>query len=201
MTTQVPTILFDATDFEARKLTEDDLPALQDFFIANPEYFLAVNGMLPRPDEARQEFEDRPPADIPFDEVYMIGFVDRADHFVGMATVLSNLFAPHVWHIGTFIVATSLHGTGTAGFLYQRLEDWAKEEGAYWLRLGVVAGNLKAERFWEKVGYQETRRRTGVQLGNMTHTIRVLVKPLRMSGLEEYLSLVARDQPEPEPES
>jgi len=67
MSTQVPEILFDATDFEARKLTEDDLPALQDFFVANPEHFLAVNGMLPRPDEARQEFEDRPPADMSFD--------------------------------------------------------------------------------------------------------------------------------------
>jgi GNAT superfamily N-acetyltransferase len=197
MSTQAPEILFEATDFEARKLTEDDLPVLQDFFVANPEYFLAVNGTLPRPAEARQEFEDRPPADMSFDEVYVIGFVDRADRFVGMATVLSNLFAPHVWHIATFIVATSLHGTGTAGFLYERLEGWAKEEGASWLRLGAVAGNLKAERFWEKVGYKEVRRRTDVQLGSMTHTIRVFVKPLCAPGLEEYLSLVARDQPEP----
>ncbi|SFC92753.1 GNAT family N-acetyltransferase [Collimonas sp. OK412] len=196
MTTQVPEILFNATDFEARKLTEADLPALQDFFVANPEYFLAVNGMLPRPDEAKQEFEDRPPPDMPFDEVYVIGFVDRTEHLVGMATVLSNLIAPHVWHIGTFIVATSLHGTGAAGFLYDRLEEWTKEEGAHWLRLGAVTGNLKAERFWEKVGYKEIRRRTGVQLGSMTHTIRVFVKPLCMFGLPEYLSLVVRDQPE-----
>lgn len=56
--------LFDAPDFEARRLTEDDLPSLQDFFVANPEYFLAVNGMLPRPDEAKQEFDDRPPPDM-----------------------------------------------------------------------------------------------------------------------------------------
>jgi GNAT superfamily N-acetyltransferase len=188
--------LFDAADFEARRLTEDDLPALQDFFVANPEYVLAVNGMLPRPDEAKQEFDDRPPPDMSFDEVYLIGFVDRAGHFVGMATVLSNLFAPHVWHIGTFIVATSLHGTGTAGRLYERLEEWGKEEGAFWLRLGAVAGNLKAERFWEKAGYKEVRRRTGVQSGNLSHTIRVFVKPPCASGLDEYLSLVARDRPE-----
>jgi len=197
MTSQVPEILFDAADFEARKLTEDDLPALQDFFVANPEYFLTVNGMLPRPDEAKQEFEDRPPPDMPFDEVYLIGFVDRGNHLVGMTTVLSNLLAPNVWHIGSFIVATSLHGTGTAAFLYERLEEWAKGEGAHWLRLGAVSGNLKAERFWEKVGYTEVRRRSGVQLGSMTHTIRVFVKPLCTSSLEKYLNLVARDRPEP----
>ncbi|WP_150118561.1 hypothetical protein [Collimonas fungivorans] len=52
--------LFGAADFEARRLTEDDLPALQDFFVANPEYFVAVNGMLPRPDEAKQEFDELP---------------------------------------------------------------------------------------------------------------------------------------------
>jgi hypothetical protein len=112
--------LFNAQEYEARELIEDDLPELQAFFAANPEYFLAVNGTLPRPDA----------------------------------------------------------------------------RGASWLRLGAVAGNIKAERFWEKVGYKEVRRREGMKLGRMTHTLRVFVKPLGTPGLDEYLRLVARDRPE-----
>src|SRR5258708_32143537 len=109
---------------------------------------------------------------MPYDKVYILGFLDSSCQMVAMASVLSNLLAPGVWHISLFIVATALHGAGTAGLLYERLEKWSKEEGASWLRLGVVAGNAKAERFWEKVGYREVRR-LKEQLGTMTHTIRV----------------------------
>jgi GNAT superfamily N-acetyltransferase len=188
--------LFDAQAYEARELTEDDLPELQAFFVANPDYFLAVNGRPPQPDEARHEFEDRPPPEMTFEKIVVIGFYDKSRRMVGMACVISNLFASQVWHIGLFIVATALHGTGTAKVLYEHLERWVRDSGASWLRLGAVEGNAKAERFWEKVGYQEVRRREGVMLGDLTHTIRVFVKPLGTSDLDEYLQRVARDRPE-----
>jgi len=179
-----------------RKLTESDLPALQAFFEANPDYFVAVNGMAPRADEARQEFEDRPPAGMPFDDAFIIGFADDSGRLIAMASITANLLAPRVWHIGLFIVATSLHGSGTAASLYAGLEAWLQAQGALWIRLGAVVGNTRAERFWERQGFTEVRRRTGTQLGDITHTIRVFVKPLGTPGLDDYLDLVARDRPE-----
>jgi len=179
-----------------RKLTESDLPALQAFFEANPDYFVAVNGMAPRADEARQEFEDRPPAGMPFDDAFTLGLADDSGRLIAMASITANLLAPRVWHIGLFIVATSLHGSGTASSLYAGLEAWLKAQGACWIRLGAVVGNTRAERFWERQGYTEVRRRAGTQLGHSTHTVRVFVKPLGASGLDDYLNLVARDRPE-----
>lgn len=189
-----PRRLFGSGVYEAVELAGEDLPALQVFFAGNPEYFLAVTGAPPRPDEATQEFESRPPPDMPYDKVYILGFLDLSGQMVAMASVLTGLLAPRVWHISLFIVATALHGTRTAGVLYEPLEQWAKDEGASWMRLGVVAGNVKAERFWEKVGYREIRRATE-QLGSMTNTVRVMVKPLRGSDVEEYLREVPRDGP------
>ncbi|HCN88432.1 MAG TPA: GNAT family N-acetyltransferase [Oxalobacteraceae bacterium] len=122
--------LFSVGDVGARRLAESDLQALQDFFVANPDYFLVVNGKRPRADEARQEFEDCPPPEMPFDEVFVIGFADSAGRLLAMASVISNLLAEHVWHIGLFIVATSLHKLGTAAILYAGLEAWLKERGA-----------------------------------------------------------------------
>ena len=188
--------LFKAGPYVACELATPDLPALQDFFVANPEYFLAVNGMPPRPDEAKLEYEDRPPAGMPYERIYVIGFLSEAGAIAGMASVLSNLLAPRVWHVGLFIVAGSLHGTGTARLLYDALEQWAARGGASWMRLGVVAGNAKAERFWEKQGFREVRRRAGGQPGGVAQTVRVMVKPLVPSGLDGYLRLVARDRPE-----
>jgi GNAT superfamily N-acetyltransferase len=186
--------LFAAGVYEAVELAEEDLPALQAFFVANPEYFQAVTGAPPRPDEAKQELESRPPPGLPYDKVYVLGFLDSSGQMVAMASVLTDLLAAGVWHISLFIIATALHGTGTAGLLYERLEKWAKDEGASWLRLDAVAGNLKAERFWEKAGYKDVQR-LPVQLGSMTHTVRVMVKPLQGSDIDEYLREVPRDRP------
>ena len=113
-----------------------------------------------------------------------------------MANVVSDLLAPGVWHIGLFIVATSRYGTGDAQALYRGLETWAAANGANWLRRGVVQGNVRAERFWEALGFVQTRTRSGVEMGKLTNTLRVMVKPLASGTLEQYLSLVERDRPE-----
>lgn len=191
-----PHRLFAVGDVHAQRLDESDLPALQDFFVANPDYFLTVNGLPPRADEARQEFDDRPPPEMPFDEVFVVGFVDRSGGLVAVASVISNLLAAEVWHIGLFIVANSLHGSGAAASLYAGLEGWTQAHGARWVRLGAVAGNTRAERFWERRGFVEVRRRSGVRLGHLVQTVRVFVKPIGGSGIDAYLKLVARDRPE-----
>lgn len=177
-------------------LTELDITQLQAFLDANPEYFLAVGGMPPRRDEAQQEFHELPPAHMPFNGRWLIGFTDDSGRLIGMASVLSDFLAPHVWHVGLFIVATSLHGSGTAAALYQSLEDWMKAHGAAWVRLGVVVGNDKAERFWQKVGYAEVRKRFDVPAGERMNTVLVLAKPLAGGEMSEYLLLVERDRPD-----
>lgn len=189
-------LLFETAEFSARRLHEADLPVLQMFFEANPAYFLTVCGEPPAANEARQEFDDRPPPEMPFDDAFLLGVFDHSDHWVAMASIVSNLLAPHVWHIGLFVVATPLHGSGVATRVISALEEWLSRQGAQWIRLGVVLGNTRAERFWEKCAYQEVRRRTDVSIGQCIHTLRVLVKPLRGHELIEYLRLVARDRPE-----
>ena len=178
------------------EMDSDAAPRLQRFFDANPEYFVAVNGEPARDGEAAEELASRPPAEMPFTRVWNLEFTDDGGETTGMAGVISDLLAPSVWHIGIFIVATRLHGTGAAREMHDQLEAWMRASGARWVRLGVVAGNRRAERFWEKLGYVETRRRTGVQMGKKTNDLRVMVKPLAGGSVAEYLALVPRDRPE-----
>jgi GNAT superfamily N-acetyltransferase len=121
---------------------------------------------------------------------------DEAGRLAAMASILADFLAAGVWHVGLFIVATPLHGTGASGVLYRRLEDWMRAGGARWIRLGAVLGNRKAERFWEKAGYVEVRRRPGVPIGERTCVVRVFVKPLGGATQDEYLRLVGRDRPD-----
>jgi GNAT superfamily N-acetyltransferase len=188
--------LFDAGRLHAVELDASDVPALQRFFEANPEYFLNVTGEGPAADEALHELHDAPPADVTLSRTWLLGFVDDAGALVGMANVASDFMAGGVWLIGLFVVASSLHGTGTSQALYRALESWVRGNGARWIRLAVVVGNVKPERFWRKVGYTEVRRRSGVAMGERVNTLRIMVKPLAGGEVAEYLALVARDRPE-----
>jgi GNAT superfamily N-acetyltransferase len=188
--------LFTAGSFRCFEMGAEDVSRLQKFFELNPEYHLAVGGEAPKPTEAQEEFESLPPAGWTFEKRWMLGFVGSDDAMVGMANVISDLFAEGFWHIGLFVVATSLHGGGAAHAIYSHLESWMRGRGARWLRLGVVEGNLRAERFWEKVGYMDIRKRCGVEMGKRINTLRVMAKPLANGSLSDYLDVVVRDRPE-----
>jgi GNAT superfamily N-acetyltransferase len=191
------TTLFTTGVYRAVELGTGDIPRLQRFFELNPEYFFAVNGQPPNPDEAHEEVHGALPDGWPFTKKWIIGFVDEAGSLIGMANVVSDLLAPTVWHIGLFMVATRLHGGGAAQALYQQLECWALGLGAQWLRLGVVQGNPRAERFWERCAFVEVRLLREVEMGKLVNTLRVMAKPLAAGTLPEYLALVTRDRSEP----
>ena len=178
-----------------REFGADDIDLVQRFFEANPEYFLTVNGEGPAPDEAKTEFADLPPPGMPYRAMWLLGFFDREGALIGVATIVGDFLQPHVWHVGLFIVASALHGSGVAHALYRRLERWMVEQGARWLRLGVVRGSAKAERFWLRCGYAQVRERGPLAMGKKTNLLRVMAKPLAGGTIDEYLELVERDRP------
>ncbi len=177
------------------EITPEREAVLQRFFEANPEYYEDFYGGPPSATEAHEEIHGPLPPGWSFTKKWLIGYQDPTGELAAMAHVVSDLLAPHVWHIGFFVIATSRRGSGIAGPLYDSLEQWMRESGAKWLRLGVVVGNTRGERFWESHGYIETRIRTEVPYRQRTQTMRVMYKPLAGGTLEDYLALVERDRP------
>ncbi|MBH9552400.1 GNAT family N-acetyltransferase [Inhella gelatinilytica] len=173
-----------------------DLPALQRFVEANPLYFEVVEGLKPGPQAAQDLFHDAPPPAMPYRQRWVLGVPDEQGDWVAVAEMVADLMAAGVWHLGLFIVATARHGSGDALRWYAALEAWAHAAGADWLRLGVVRGNVRAERFWERRGYHEQRVRCGLVMGQCTQDVRVMVKPLTGRPGSEYLRRVPRDHPD-----
>ena len=194
-----PPLQFRAGRMAARELAACEVPLLQALFDANPLYFQAVNGRPPHADEAQQEFDERPPPHLPFTRRWLLGLFDAdvdSKALQGVAVIVQDLCAPGVWHIALYLVATALHGSGAAAGTYRAMEAWVRRGGAHWLRLGVVAGNARAERFWQAQGFAEVRRRGGIDTGGRVNDLRVLAKPLAGGTLADYLVLVPRDQPD-----
>lgn len=195
-------VLFTTGCHAVRELGHDDLPALQALFQANPDYFVRVGGQPPGPNEARQAFNERPPAHLGFRQRWFAGVVDGGGALRGLLILLSDFTAPGVWHIALFLLDDTTRGTGAAARLHAALQAWAQAAGARWLRLGVVVGNLPAERFWARCGYQSVRTRPFVADSGQALVSRVMVKPLPPPGhdpvassLASYLALVPRDAP------
>ncbi|MBT2370554.1 GNAT family N-acetyltransferase [Pseudomonas fluorescens] len=178
------------------ELTVRDEAELQQLFEDSPGYFLAVNGEPARPLEAREELNFQLPDDWPHTRMYWLGYRDAEGVLVAVVNVASDLLATGVWHIGLLLVATSLHGTGLANRLHADLQNWAMSLGARWLRLTVVQGNTRAERFWPKLGYVSVRAREGIKMGRQVNRVFILVKPLAGADIEGYLRSVSRDRPD-----
>lgn len=186
-------VRFECGRFHAREVGDADLPALQRFFEANPGYFEIVHGEPPAPGEAREAFEQRPPSGWPYSRKWLFAFRAADDSIAGVADVIEDLFGEGVWHIGLFMAADRLHGTGVPHALYAHLEAWMRARRARWVRLGVVRGNGRAERFWEKMGFVDVAERRDYVQGSKTHVLRVMAKPLAGGSFEQYRELVPRD--------
>jgi len=182
--------------FRVFELVEVDIAVIQQLFDANPEYSQMVLGRALRDGDAHGVFHDRPPAEFPMGRKFMLGFVDAEDELLGAAEIVSDLFAQSVWHIGLFLVATNQHGNGLAHQLYEAIELATQTDGARWLRLGVVADNVRGVRFWQRCGFQQVRVREDYAPGERQHTLQVMVKPLSSGGVPGYLALVQRDRPD-----
>lgn len=192
-----PTIrMFSSARYQARELGAAEVLRIQQFFEANPEYFLTVKGRPPSDHEAQAEFDDFPPAHIGFSKRWFAGLFAADGEMIGVAVIVADLVAAHVWHIALFVIARRLHRRGIGSEIFAALEAWARQSGARWLRLGVVADNNPAERFWRKHGFLEVRRRMGVETGGQLANVRVLIKPLTDATPADYLALVPRDAPD-----
>lgn len=192
-----PRLLFATQRFRVLAMWAAEVPELQRFFEANPEYFHTVGDQAPGPAEAQQEFEDRPPAEFTYSRHQTALIRDTQGQLSGVYVISWDLFVAGVCHIGLFLIATALHGQGAAQELSAGLEALARGQGCRWLRLGVVVGNARAERFWVAQGFVELRQRHGVTIGRRVNSLRVMLKPLTAEHtVADYLALVARDRPE-----
>ncbi len=184
-------------DWIATEADRSTAAELQVFYEANPEYWRMVYGHNPAADDALQDIDAKPPADMPYSTLPMWLIRDRSTRrIVGEVSVATDLLAEGVTHLGFFIVDTARQGSGLAAEVYASYEAWAVGSGARWLRLGVVEGNRRGHRFWLRNGYVEVRRRQNYVIGELSHTLIVMVKPVALNALDDYLTYVPRDRPE-----
>ncbi|HYM47421.1 MAG TPA: GNAT family N-acetyltransferase [Burkholderiaceae bacterium] len=182
-------------DFVAQHVQREDLAELQAFAESNLEYWLLTHGHPPAPDDAVRSFERHPPPDMGYSEHLRLLVRDGStSEILAQINLATDLMAAGVYHLGFFMTATRTRGTGFAHRLYEAYERWAMDRGARWGRLGVVEANRHAEAFWRRHGYVEVRRQDNYVLGDRSHVLITMVKPMLEETLRDYLRAVPRDR-------
>jgi len=124
------------------------------------------------------------------------GLFSDGGALLGTLVLVADLGAPGVWHIALLLVDQAQHGSGLAAQVLAGLQAWAGGQGARWLRLGVVVGNLRAQRFWLRQGFTVTPLRRGIDTGGRPNDMQVMMKLLAGGTLADDLTLVPRDAPD-----
>ncbi|MCU0768178.1 MAG: GNAT family N-acetyltransferase [Burkholderiaceae bacterium] len=181
-------------DWFAEPGTRSHASELQAYYEANPEYWRLVHGHPPPPGEAEEGFDFKPP-EMPYRSLPVWLIRERVSgRLIADLWVATDLLAPGVSHLGFFLIERARQGSGFADELHEAYEAWARGDGARWLRLGVVENNRRATAFWRRMGYVEVTRRGDVVIGALTHQLRIMVKVLPGSTLDDYLAAVPRDR-------
>jgi ribosomal protein S18 acetylase RimI-like enzyme len=186
-------------DWTAVAADRGSLGELQAFYESNPDYWLLVYGHAPAADEAQRDFEGKPPPEMSYSTLNAWLIRDReSQRIIGEVSAIVDLLAAGVTHLGFFIIDAAKRGSGLAHEVYANYEAWAVAQGARWLRLGVVEANARGRSFWRRLGYAEVRRRENYVLGDRSHNLVVMIKPVVPNTLDDYLARVARDRPDSE---
>ncbi len=186
---------FKTDEFFAREAEREEIAEIQAFFESNAEYWLLTHGHRPLADDATKSFDWRPPTEMGYSEHLWLLVRHTSTHeILAQVDVAADLLAKGVYHLGFFMTATQTHGSGFAQRLHEAYEQWAIDRSAHWLRLGVVEVNSRAVAFWRRLGYLEVQRRDGYILGDRSHVLITMVKPVRGETLKNYLDAVPRDR-------
>lgn len=168
---------FHVLEYGARRLYEADRRALQQLCQRSADYFRLTTGALPPPDAARRLLSAGPPDAAP-QQKRLLGLFSEAGDLVGVLDVVRDYPAGGTWHLGLLLLDPERRGQGVGQAFYEAFETWAAERGAYRIRIGVVAQNKEALRFWRRLGFAELERRPEVQMGRRSNTVVVLMRQI-----------------------
>src|SRR5262249_12683756 len=142
-------------------LTPDDGPAVQALLERSADYAELVMGVPPRPAEAQSLYIDLPEGKGYADKFLLGIFSGRKgeQRLVGVLDAIRDYPEPGEWWIGLLLLEPEQRGHGLGERAFRALEHWAGARGASGIRLAVLEHNVRAKRFWQRLGFVELERR------------------------------------------
>lgn len=155
-----------------RHLRPEDAPALQDLWERCTDYHQLQEGTPTRPTAAVDEIAALPPEKDRADK-FLFGIHAADGTLAGMLDLIRDYPGPGEWWVGLLMLDPAARRAGIGADVYRAAEAWAAARGARMVQLAVLEQNAGAARFWERMGFEETRRQD--YTSDTGHQSRVIV--------------------------
>ncbi|GGP20488.1 GNAT family N-acetyltransferase [Silvimonas iriomotensis] len=134
-----------------------DVAALQAILEAAPGYALLVQGQLPQREAAAEDLAALPPG-IGHDDKF-VWLLLHGDQAVGAIDLIRGYPQPDCAWLGLLLLIESHQRQGLGAAALALVLAEAHRWGCTEMRLGVVACNVVALRFWQQHGFAEIERK------------------------------------------
>jgi RimJ/RimL family protein N-acetyltransferase len=158
-----------------RPLDTSDADMLQALFERCSEFFVLTEGGAPGPGHAVAELESRAKGKTD-EDTFCLG-VFRDDRLVGFVHMTRDYPKPEEWWLGFLILDADVRGGGLGAEVHDALLSWATANGSRVMWLGVLEQNVRAERFWRRMGYRERERQVWVAPNGFQSAIILMSQP------------------------
>jgi len=142
-----------------RYLRSDDAAAIQELIERCADYVQLVSGQPPQPNDGEELLTDRPPNKSLEDKI-VLGLFDEHDRLIGVLDAVRDYPEAAGWYIGLLMIEPDHRRRGLGADVYRAFERWAANLGARAIRLGVFQQNEQAQRFWQRLGFEEVERQS-----------------------------------------
>jgi ribosomal protein S18 acetylase RimI-like enzyme len=160
--------LFTFPGYGITQLNTEDQVVLQTLLEKCSDYFILVTGSAPKSSAATSLLTDFPPGKTLGDKL-VIGISLRKQGLIGVLDAVRDYPKQEDWWLGLLLLEPAHRKKGLGRQIVQSFEQWASQQGARRILLGVLEENTMAYRFWQSVGFEIVERQPARQIGNRTH--------------------------------
>lgn len=157
--------------YHVKELTECDIEDVFSLCVKNPQYYEYCPPAVSR-ESIEADMKALPP-DMTYKDKHYVGFYDN-DILVAVMDLIERFPNNDTSFIGFFMMNADLQGKEIGTQIIREVVEALKKEFLY-IRLGYVKGNLQAEAFWLKNGFQKT----GVESETEHYTVVIMQKDIK----------------------
>lgn len=143
-------------EYLLREINNKDELMIQDLFNRCYDYFELIEGRRAEENAAKDFLGDLPPGKELKDK-HTYGVFDH-EKLISVIELVENFPEENEWIIGLMLIDPKYRGMGIGKTAHSIIADFAADNKANKLRIGVVEQNEEGLKFWKKVGYGEVSR-------------------------------------------
>ncbi len=137
------------------------------------DYYELCEGRTTPSTASEELFTDVPPGKEP-DDKRILGIYEDKDgskSLVGVIDMLIDFPKENIWYIGLFMIKPSIRNNKVGERVLRKYAEWASKRGVKEINIGVLEENVKAFRFWSRMGFEVAKKIDNYKIGNKVTTV------------------------------